>query len=104
MVHQGHAGGHATSTDGVRWHWNGADCSTGRIDWDNSPWPEQLVFTSPHTAPRKAPDRERPHLVFGADGVTPVAISTGFRDGPGDHTFTLVQETELSQEEMERLY
>ena len=48
--------------------------------------------------------RERPHLVFGADGVTPVAISTGFRDGPGDHTFTLVQETELSQEEMERLY
>ena len=42
--------------------------------------------------------------MFGADGVTPVAISTGYRDGPGDHTYTLVQETVLSEEDMARLY
>ena len=53
---------------------------------------------------RSGADRERPHVVFGADGETPVAISTGYRDGPGDHTYTLVQETVLSEEEMARLY
>eukprot|EP01052_Picozoa_sp_SAG31_P056917 SAG31_NODE_16565_length_704_cov_0.745455_2_plen_88_part_01 len=44
-----------------------------------------------------APDRERPHLIMGKAGFTPVAISTGFRDGPGDHTYTLAQETDLSK-------
>lgn len=104
IVHQGHAGGHATSTDGSTWHWNGADCSKGAIDWANSPWPEKLEFTGGRRGTLSAPDRERPHLIMGKDGFTPVAISTGFRDGPGDHTYTLVQETDLSKEEMENLY
>jgi hypothetical protein len=129
IVHNWHAGGHAASPNGQDWHWYGGNCSNKSpafqaclkqhgapanhgatadcIDWSNSPWPRVLNFTSSNGRVLKsqsAPDRERPHLIMGSDGYTPVALSTGYGAGPGDHVYTLVQETDLSAEEMRLLY
>ena len=42
--------------------------------------------------------RERPHVVLGADGYTVVALSTGVRepDGLHDRTWTMVQEADFT--------
>jgi hypothetical protein len=48
---------------------------------------------------------DRPHLLFGKDGVTPVALTTGAGTGWGatgmdqDQTFTLLRPLRTSKEE-----
>ena len=58
--------------------------------------PSQVTFTDGSTV--VVAQRERPHLVFGQDGHTVVALSNGFKaQGDageyGDRTWTLVQPT-----------
>lgn len=91
-------GGHAYSQDGVEWHYpfitgeaynqfanvTRASRGSGKV--------EVVEFTK----------RERPHLVFGKDGVTPVALTNGAGvDGIGkygDHTWTFLQPLGTSTE------
>ena len=69
-------------------------CLSAGLDWSRSVWPANVTFTDGSVATVR--QRERPHVVMGADGYTPVALSTGFAamgDGGefGDKTWTLVQ-------------
>ena len=66
------------------------------LDWRRSVWPANVTFTDGSVA--TVGQRERPHVVMGADGYTPVALSTGFvapgEGGEfGDRTWTMVQPT-----------
>ena len=70
-------GGHAFSEDGANWTYTG-------FAWSNA---ANFSDGSWQTFSR----RERPHLLFAADGVTPIALSTGVEYGGGDAVFTLVQ-------------
>jgi hypothetical protein len=77
-------GGHAFSADGVVWHYpyvNGSAYSAHVALVDG----RELEFER----------RERPHLVFAPDGVTPVALTNGAGiDGTGqnhDATWTFLQ-------------
>jgi hypothetical protein len=70
--------------DGVKWHYpyiNGSAYWENATMQDGSTWHFQ--------------QRERPHLVLGKDGVTPVALTNGAAvDGSGlynDHTWTFIQ-------------
>lgn len=77
-------GGHAYSADGEHWHY---PYINGSAYWEN------VTFTNGEVVEFKR--RERPHLVFAADGVTPVALTNGAGiDGVGmygDATWTFLQ-------------
>ena len=84
-------GGHAYSLDGATWHYTGFAYGNA-ANYSDGSW---QAFAR----------RERPHLLFAADGVTPIALSNGVQfaappgivckiDGnaaPCDPIFTLVQ-------------
>ena len=72
-------GGHSYSMDGKNWVYGGKA-------FDNN-----VVFTDGGTYSFSR--RERPHFVFGADGVTPLALTNGAQYGGqyGDATYTLLQ-------------
>jgi len=67
-VDQRFCGGHAFSEDGAAWTYTGFAYSNNASYSDGS----FQVFVR----------RERPHLLFGADGVTPVALSNGVQYAP----------------------
>lgn len=76
-------GSHAYSVDGLRWTYTGIAYSANTTFTDGS------SFEFPYC--------ERPHLVFGVDGVTPVALTNGVKLGPqagmanDDQSFTLLR-------------
>jgi hypothetical protein len=74
-----YSGGHAYSADGVSWTYSGLAFGGVVTFTDNS----TFAFSR----------RERPHVLFAADGTTPVALSSGVQYGGlyGDAVFTLVQ-------------
>lgn len=84
-------GGHAYSTDGKQWAY---PYISGSAYWEN------VTFSSGQVA--QFHKRERPHLVFGKDGVTPVALTNGAAlEGSigkfGDATWTFMQPLEQKQ-------
>ena len=58
-----HVGGHAYSVDGAEWVYTGTAYG-GAANYSDGSWQAFLR-------------RERPHLLFAADGFTPVALSNG---------------------------
>jgi hypothetical protein len=74
-----YSGGHAFSADGVSWTYSGLAFGGVVAFTDNT----TFAFSR----------RERPHVLFAADGTTPVALSSGVQYGGlyGDAVFTLVQ-------------
>ena len=82
FVH-GNCGYHAFSEDGLAWHTaphGGVTCAFPRTQ-----------VPQEGGAPVRVGRRERPHLVLGADGWTPVALSTSVTEGSADYSYTLVQ-------------
>ena len=76
-------GSHAYSKDGLSWTYTG-QCYTGVTKYTDG-----STFSYPYC--------ERPHLVFAADGVTPVALTNGVKVGEQkgiegeDQSFTLLR-------------
>ena len=79
-------GGHGYSLDGKQWYY---PYINGSAYWENA-----TLAKSPGEVVQFY-KRERPHLVFAADGVTPVALTNGAGvDGigeGGDATWTFLQ-------------
>ena len=80
--------GHGFSDDGVNWKFNSAE------------QPYDAVVTFANGTKQMFSTWERPHLVFDADGTTPLALSTAAMHGPpvapgsfaqNRTSFTLVQ-------------
>ena len=84
MLVHGDCGYHAFSEDGLLWHTSargGVTCA----------FPREHVPREGGSAVSFG-RRERPHLVLGPDGFTPVALTTAVTGpGGGDHSWTLVQ-------------
>ena len=82
----GICGGHAYSQDGVEWHY---PFITGEV------YNKFANVTRAGGGTVEFTRRERPHIVVGKDGVTPVALTNGAGvDGIGkygDHTWTFLQ-------------
>ena len=72
-------GVHSFSQDGMNWYYGGL-AYTNRVNFTDG---THLFLNR----------RERPHMIFGEDGRTPVALSNSAEvgDGFGDRGFTLVQ-------------
>eukprot|EP01084_Bolivina_argentea_P270673 460311_1 len=77
-------GGHAYSADGVNWIYGGSAFGNTVQFTDNT----DFTFSR----------RERPHLVFGDDKCTPIALTNGAQYGGqyGDATYTLLQPVKSS--------
>jgi hypothetical protein len=83
----GNNGGHQFSTDSGR-TWSAC------VDSCTTAYPGSVDFTDGTTGFFMM--RERPHLVFGEDGYTPVALTTGVSPGPDSgnrnaYSYTLLQ-------------
>jgi hypothetical protein len=70
-----YCGGHAFSTDGVNWHYTGMAYGNN-VSYSDGSW---QYFTR----------RERPHLLFADDGVTPIALSNGVQYAVPDVACTI---------------
>ena len=83
LVH-GNCGYHAFSEDGLRWHTSPNGSKTCAFPRENVPHQGGGTVTFAR--------RERPHLILGSDGFTPVALSSSVTmNNGGDHSWTQIQ-------------
>ena len=83
MLVHGACGYHAFSADGFDWATSphgGSTCAFPRLRVPHQGGPAKDFAR-----------RERPHLVLGPDGFTPVALTTSVTEGHSDYSYTLVQ-------------
>ena len=84
LVH-GDCGYHAFSEDGLRWLTSSNGSKTCAFPRVNVPHEDGGAVSFAR--------RERPHLILGADGFTPIALSTSVTmDGGGDYSWTQIQQ------------